>query len=158
MSKDSKKLKKFEGLVLERFLQNKLPTFGAKSTKSLFKVVRYDGVFQDADGNIVIVEVAFGGGDKKLKPGPQRKMLADALKLVSANTFLRNQNHVIARRILIVRSEGVGRNIGCGWKGTVLKSHNVEVIPADISTAEEAEIKAILKICTEEQVHEKQGS
>jgi hypothetical protein len=152
MSRESAKLDKFQDVALDWFHKTHASALTPTTSGKVFNAVKFDGVYQDDRGATVIVEVALGGGDKELKSGPKRKMLADAFKLSSAEHFLRDSSHQIARRVLLVRASGVKKKIESGWNGTALAKQSVEVMSIPFSDGDEASIKEILKKCIEEQV------
>jgi hypothetical protein len=156
VSVESKKLKPFETNAIKNLFDEIAPD-GARKPKDFFESIELDGVALLPNGNLAVVEVALGGGAGTLKAGPARKMLADALKLVSAHHFLKDKNLVIQRRLLVVRNKAVATKIQTGWKGGALGALGVEVVAAQFSEGQEseAEIGKILKKCVEEQVEGK---
>lgn len=150
MSKASARLKDFEKLALKRMCEQSFPGFLSVEPKSIFHNTAFDGVFQNGS-RVIVLEVALGGRNDELKPGPYRKILADGFKLSTAEAFLKDPSYKIEERIILVRNDLVRELIDKGWASKSFAKSGVEIISASFTPQEEDDIHKILKICIEEQ-------
>ncbi len=138
---NSSDLKKYEIEVLTAIASDLAPQsfekVDEKDVKNYFSKTQFDGVFLNGK-NLIIVEIALGGGVDKLKAGPARKMKTDVLKLISSDLFLKDSSFVVQKRILYVR-KGIKSKLDTGWLSEIISHSNnkIEIKEYDFGSSEE---------------------
>lgn len=147
MSKASSELKEYEKIAIEKLMQA-IPGYTVCSASKVFPEsdVAPDHVSTSPTNGVLVAEVALGGGNKKLKAGPERKLAKDAFKLSILQSIV-DKSYRIEKRVLIVRTEGVKRQFAKGWIEKALVASSIEIFCPDFSDSELRAIEEILSRC-----------